>query len=75
MITERKDLTGCNKTQLAMAYSPHATPEAARHTLRRWIRQHPTLLEELKRAGYTNYRQQLTPLQLNILFQALGMPT
>ncbi len=72
-------LTGCTFTELAMAYLPHDTPRAARHTLSTWIRLHRTLMARLTRCGLrlntgAGRRKRLTPQQVRLIINALGEP-
>ncbi len=72
-------LNGCTFTELALAYLPHDTPNAACRTLRYWLVAHPTLKHQLKRCGFDVYagkgpKKRFTPLQIKLIFKALGEP-
>lgn len=68
-------LTGCTHTELGHAYAPTDTPDAARRLLMRWIKHHPTLLDRLQETGYKPHScRRLTPMQVQMIFDALGTP-
>lgn len=68
--------TGCTHTELGHAYSPNDTPGSARRLLMRWIKFHPTLMEQLRTTGYVpGARRRLTPIQVKMIFDALGTPS
>lgn len=68
-------LTGCTHTELGHAYAPTDAPDSARRLLMRWIKFHPTLLGDLRKAGYVPGKcRRLTPLQVKLIFDALGTP-
>lgn len=68
--------SGCTRTELGLAYAPADTPDSARRLLKRWINYHPTLLRDLQATGYDpRMCRRLTPLQVKIIFDALGTPS
>lgn len=63
------------RTELAQAYSPDITPEAAWKKLRGWIDIYPGLNEQLTAAGYNPSRQRIfTPAQVRMIVEAIGEP-
>ena len=67
---------GCTHGELGQAYAPNDTPDSARRMLMRWSKFHPTLLAELRTTGYVpGARRRLTPLQVKMIFDALGTPS
>ena len=63
-----------NKTEVAQAYFPTVEPSTARRNLSRWIRMNPQLEQHLSEAGYQCRQKYFTPLQLSLLYDALGEP-
>lgn len=62
------------KGELASLYLPNIQPASARRTLRNWINKNIALKNALIDAGYTNDAVLLTPIQVEIIFEYLGMP-
>ena len=63
------------RTELAQAYPPHITPEAAWKKLRMWIDTYPRLNSQLLAAGYNPSRQRIfTPAQVLMIVEAIGEP-
>lgn len=62
------------KGELAMAYNPDMEPHYALRTLRRWIEHYPGLQERLFAAGMSQRQKILTPLQVGMIYDALGEP-
>lgn len=62
------------KGELAMAYNPTMEPHYALRTLRKWIEMSPGLLDRLLATGFSQRQKILTPLQVSLIFEALGEP-
>lgn len=71
--TKREPRT-CNRTELALRYNPNLTASAARKRLAAWIARHPTLVSELRMAGFDERQRTYTPRQVAIIMEALGEP-
>ena len=62
------------RRELAMAYAPELTPEAAVNRLTKWLKQNATLLKELQEYGYRPNQRVFTPVQVETIFRYLGRP-
>ena len=62
------------KKALAMAYSPNLSYSGAMRTLNKWIDKCVALKMQLFQRGYTNSSRNLTPEQVNLIFEYLGEP-
>ena len=63
------------RTELAVAYCPNITPDAAWEKLKQWIAYCPGLAERLAEAGYRpQSRAGFTPRQVGLIVEALGEP-
>ena len=62
------------KGELAQAYNPDMEPHYALRTLRKWIETSPGLLDRLRATGFTARQKILTPLQVTLIYEALGEP-
>lgn len=62
------------KGELAQAYNPQMEPHYALRTLRKWIETSPGLHDRLVATGFTERQKILTPLQVQLIFDALGAP-
>lgn len=60
--------------ELAQMYNPLLTNSAARKKLYVWMERHPTLMSDLRKTGYTAKQRTFTPLQVRLIFEALGEP-
>jgi len=63
-----------SKTELAMAYAPNLTVQAAVNRLMQWIRHNPELAEDLQRTGYRKTQKLFTSLQVRTIVSYLGEP-
>lgn len=63
-----------SKRELAMLYSPMSTISAARSKLSAWIHDDPEIYRRLRAAGYTKRQHLLTPRQVQIIVDYLGIP-
>lgn len=61
------------RTELAEAYSPGISPEAAWRKLRRWIGRVPGLEDRLREQGAASSRH-FTPAAVRLIVEALGEP-
>jgi hypothetical protein len=61
-------------SELAGLYFPNSTKKSASNQLRRWISGSATLQHELQLAGYHKGQKILTPKQVELIFEYLGMP-
>ena len=57
-----------------MAYSPNLSYSGAMRTLNKWIDKCVALKTQLFQRGYTNASRNLTPEQVNLIFEYLGEP-
>ena len=62
------------RTELALIYSPDITPGAAWRKLRRWIDASPGLTDRLAQSGYNPSRRSFTPVQVQLIVEAVGLP-
>lgn len=62
------------KGELASLYAPNINPASACKRLAAWIAHHPTLLSDLRKTGYCEKLRTFTPLQVRLIFEALGEP-
>ncbi len=63
------------RQELAQAYCPHLTADAAWQKLKQWMDFYPGLMERLRREGYRpESRTGFTPRQVQIITDALGEP-
>lgn len=63
------------KTDLAMAYFPHATsPKVARDNLVRWINRCRPLCAALEQTHYNRHGWYFTPRQTRLILEYLGGP-
>ena len=62
------------RRELAMAYAPDLSPEAAVNRLAQWFRLNRQLTEELRQTGYRPRQQVFTPMQVEVIFRYLGRP-
>ena len=60
--------------ELAQMYNPQLTNAAARKKLYVWMNRHPTLMSDLRKTGYEDKQRTFTPLQVSLIFDALGEP-
>jgi hypothetical protein len=63
-----------SKSELAMAYAPNLTTQAAVNRLMDWIRHNPDLTEDLLRTGYRRTQKLFTSLQVRTIISYLGEP-
>lgn len=63
-----------SKTELAMAYAPNLTVQAAVNRLMQWIRHNPELEEDLRHTGYRKTQKLFTSLQVRTIVSYLGEP-
>lgn len=62
------------RTELAQAYFPNMTPDAAYRKLRGWIKGCRGLAERLAQLGYNRRRRSYTPAEVAAIFDLLGEP-
>ena len=62
------------KNELASLYCPQSTPANARKTFWRWMRHHPTLLQELEAIHYNPARKSFLRREVEIIIKCLGEP-
>lgn len=60
--------------ELASLYSPEITAGAAVKRLRRWVRLHPELQEQLTAYGWNKADRVLTPKMVQVIVDYLGEP-
>lgn len=63
-----------SKQELAQLYFPYSDPRTATCHLMRWNNRNPTLLMELKAAGYYRHTKFFTSRQVCIILDYLGDP-
>ena len=63
-----------SKSELAQAYAPNITPQAALNRLATWIQINLPLLEALRQTGYYNKQRVFTSRQVALIFEFLGEP-
>ena len=68
------DIREYGRSELAGAYCPGITPEAAWRKLRRWMRLYPGLMDALRKIGYDESCRCFTPAQVSLIVSALGEP-
>ncbi|MBP1613188.1 MAG: hypothetical protein H6Q13_636 [Bacteroidetes bacterium] len=62
------------KSELAAFYLPNITRKSAADTLKRWISKIPGLNNALQQAGLLPADRRYTPLQVQLIVNALGEP-
>lgn len=73
--THRMKLTYITKTDLALAYFPHLTPDSARHKLISIIsEQGSRIRERLLSVDYRASQKEFSPAQVSIIVEHLGSP-
>ncbi|MCD7937225.1 MAG: DUF4248 domain-containing protein [Tannerellaceae bacterium] len=70
----RPEVTSYSWQELGLLYSPRLSPLSAAKRIRRWVYNHPPLVEELRRKGWKKGAHLLTPLQVKAIMQHLGEP-
>ena len=60
--------------ELAVLYFPSLQYGSACNSLNKWLKNHPTLLDQLKSTGYKKRQRVFTPLQVCYIINALGPP-
>lgn len=63
-----------SKSELARAYAPEITPQAALNRLAAWIRINRPLSEALRETGYYAKQRVFTCRQVALIFEFLGEP-
>ena len=63
-----------SKSELAMSYAPHLTPQGAVNRLMDWIHHNPELHDMLLRSGYRKVQKLFTSYQVRLIFDYLGEP-
>lgn len=62
------------KSELALAYNKSMTAASALRTLNNWIALSPGLQDRLAATGYRKTAKILTPIQVKLIFDAIGEP-
>jgi len=62
------------KSELAMLYCPHSSPETAMKTLYRWIKGCPVLYSELCQMNYNIRRHSFLPREVETIVKHLVEP-
>lgn len=63
-----------SKKELALAYAPEITMNAALNRLALWIRTNTTLWQELLHSGYHPTQRYFTAYQVGLIFRYIGEP-
>ena len=63
-----------SKSEIAMAYAPALTPQAAVNRLMQWVKLNPTLRVALQDTGYQKHQKVFTARQVALIFEHLGEP-
>lgn len=63
-----------SKSELAHAYAPDITLQAAVKRLVAWIRINEELSENLRKAGYYKNQRMFTSRQVSLIFEHIGEP-
>ena len=63
-----------SKSELAQAYAPEITSQAALNRLAAWIRLNRPLTEALRQTGYYTKQRLFTSRQVALIFEYLGEP-
>ncbi len=63
-----------SKSELARAYAPEITPQAALNRLAHWIKLNQALTEALQQTGYYPRQRLFTARQVALIFEHLGEP-
>lgn len=63
-----------SKSELAQAYAPEITPQAALNRLAAWIKLNRPLREALDQTGYYPRQRLFTARQVALIFEYLGEP-
>ncbi len=68
-------LTGCHPfSAVSSAYFCSAYSGSCTRSMRTYIRKHPVLLADLLAAGYDAHDGMLTPMQISVIVNYMGMP-
>lgn len=62
------------RTELAIQYNPHLTPQAAWRALRHWIALNVELSSRLASLGYADGQRRFTPAMVKAIVELLGEP-
>jgi len=68
------NLRSYSKVDLALLYLPHNSQITAVRKFNRWIQYSPILWNQLLTTGFTITTRQLTPLQVGMIVNYLGIP-
>lgn len=68
------EIRSYGRTELALRYNPHLTPQSAWRTLHHWIRVCSPLNSQLHQMGYTPSVRRFTPAQVALIIEYLGEP-
>lgn len=71
-----KDFTirSYGRTELALLYNPHLTPQSAWRTLNHWIGLSEALSARLRQLGYNSSSRRFTPAMVAAIVAHLGEP-
>lgn len=61
-------------SDLARAYSPNIGSRSALQWLKQQMTRVPGLMEALERKGFKNGQRRITPAQVEVFFEYLGLP-
>ncbi|MBQ6746386.1 MAG: DUF4248 domain-containing protein [Bacteroidaceae bacterium] len=62
------------RRELAMLYCPDIAPASAHKKFNLWIGRSPGLLDRLRQLGYSSGQRQFTPIQVQLIVNAIGEP-
>lgn len=74
LIMRGKGIRPYNKSELAQAYAPDITPNAALNRLALWIKSNGPLFKALHECGYSTNQRVFTSRQVALIFEYLGEP-
>ncbi|KAA6349752.1 hypothetical protein EZS27_002843 [termite gut metagenome] len=73
-ITESFHIRSYGKGELALMYFPDRTPKTASKSFKKFVDEHPGLLEKLAKTGLKPLSRTYTPAQVKFIIEALGEP-
>jgi len=62
------------KSDLAKQYFPYYKGKSALNRLMQWINSKPELVQALALTGYHNRQRNLTPRQVELIYDHIGIP-
>lgn len=71
---ENLEIRAYGRTELALLYFPHLTPQVAYRKLQYWIDVYPGLRQNLLDHGYMLHARTFLPIHVRMIVEAIGEP-